>query len=140
MCIYFCKASCSTDGQLRIYEAPDVMNLSQWTLNVCMCTRILYKLYTLVHVHVHVHVYMLFSVPVCLHVYMCSIVECTCIYSNSNYMYMYMYMCILYGGVCVSTQHVLSCKPGTSCLSWNPSRQVCKLVLLDECKHWWRAE
>ena len=28
------QASCSTDGQLRIYEAPDVMNLSQWTLNV----------------------------------------------------------------------------------------------------------
>ena len=32
MCL---QASCSTDGQLRIYEAPDVMNLSQWTLNVC---------------------------------------------------------------------------------------------------------
>jgi nucleoporin SEH1 len=43
-------ASCSTDGQLRVYEAPDVMNLTQWSLN-----------------------------------------------------------------------HVLSCKPGTSCLSWNPS-------------------
>lgn len=44
-------ATCSTDGQLRIYEAPDVLNLSQWSL-----------------------------------------------------------------------MHVLSCKPGTSCLSWNPSR------------------
>ena len=28
------KATCSTDGQLRIYEAPDVMNLSQWSLLV----------------------------------------------------------------------------------------------------------
>lgn len=27
-------ATCSTDGQLRIYEAPDVMNLSQWSLLV----------------------------------------------------------------------------------------------------------
>ncbi|XP_064394460.1 nucleoporin SEH1-like [Halichondria panicea] len=44
-------ATCSTDGQLRIYEAPDVMNLSQWSL-----------------------------------------------------------------------MFALSCKPGTSCLSWNPSR------------------
>ncbi|KAK3927545.1 Nucleoporin SEH1 [Frankliniella fusca] len=25
-------ATCSTDGVIRIYEAPDVMNLSQWTL------------------------------------------------------------------------------------------------------------
>lgn len=25
-------ATCSTDGVVRIYEAPDVMNLSQWTL------------------------------------------------------------------------------------------------------------
>ena len=24
----------STDGQLRVYEAPDVMNLSQWSLMV----------------------------------------------------------------------------------------------------------
>ena len=28
------QATCSTDGQLRIYEAPDVMNLSQWSLLV----------------------------------------------------------------------------------------------------------
>lgn len=44
-------ATCSTDGMLRIYEAQDVMNLSQWSL-----------------------------------------------------------------------MHNLSCKPGSSCLSWNPSR------------------
>lgn len=25
-------ATCSADGVIRIYEAPDVMNLSQWTL------------------------------------------------------------------------------------------------------------
>lgn len=25
-------ATCSADGVVRIYEAPDVMNLSQWTL------------------------------------------------------------------------------------------------------------
>jgi nucleoporin SEH1 len=25
-------ATCSSDGVIRIYEAPDVMNLSQWTL------------------------------------------------------------------------------------------------------------
>lgn len=25
-------ATCSEDGVIRIYEAPDVMNLSQWTL------------------------------------------------------------------------------------------------------------
>lgn len=25
-------ATCSTDGVIRIYEAPDVMNISQWTL------------------------------------------------------------------------------------------------------------
>lgn len=25
-------ATCSADGYVRIYEAPDVMNLSQWTL------------------------------------------------------------------------------------------------------------
>ncbi|XP_065179451.1 nucleoporin SEH1-like [Sycon ciliatum] len=37
-------ATCSTDGYVRIYEAPDVMNLSQWTLmheisckNGCSC-------------------------------------------------------------------------------------------------------
>ena len=33
MCVCV-KATCSTDGQLRIYEAPDVMNLSQWSLLV----------------------------------------------------------------------------------------------------------
>ena len=33
MCI---QATCSTDGQLRIYEAPDVMNLSQWSLLVSL--------------------------------------------------------------------------------------------------------
>lgn len=26
-------ATCSADGVVRIYEAPDVMNLSQWSLN-----------------------------------------------------------------------------------------------------------
>lgn len=26
-------ATCSADGILRIYEAPDIMNLSQWTLS-----------------------------------------------------------------------------------------------------------
>lgn len=25
-------ATCSADGIIRIYEAPDIMNLSQWTL------------------------------------------------------------------------------------------------------------
>ena len=30
------QATCSTDGQLRIYEAPDVMNLSQWSLLVSL--------------------------------------------------------------------------------------------------------
>lgn len=25
-------ATCSADGYIRIYEAPDIMNLSQWTL------------------------------------------------------------------------------------------------------------
>ena len=25
-------ATCSSDGTVRIYEAPDVMNLSQWSL------------------------------------------------------------------------------------------------------------
>lgn len=25
-------ATCSADGFIRIYEAPDIMNLSQWTL------------------------------------------------------------------------------------------------------------
>ena len=25
-------ATCSTDGTVRIYEAPDIMNLSQWSL------------------------------------------------------------------------------------------------------------
>lgn len=29
MCV---QAMCSADGCVRIYEAPDVMNLSQWTL------------------------------------------------------------------------------------------------------------
>ncbi len=33
------QATCSTDGQLRIYEAPDVMNLSQWSLMVMSSTR-----------------------------------------------------------------------------------------------------
>ena len=28
------QATCSTDGHLRIYEAQDVMNLSQWQLTV----------------------------------------------------------------------------------------------------------
>jgi hypothetical protein len=27
-------ATCSSDGMLRVYEAPDVMNLSQWPLMV----------------------------------------------------------------------------------------------------------
>lgn len=26
-------ATCSADGMIRIYEAPDIMNLSQWTLS-----------------------------------------------------------------------------------------------------------
>lgn len=26
-------ATCSADGVIRIYEAPDIMNLSQWTLS-----------------------------------------------------------------------------------------------------------
>lgn len=26
-------ATCSVDGVIRIYEAPDIMNLSQWTLS-----------------------------------------------------------------------------------------------------------
>ena len=30
-----CQATCSTDGKLRIYEASDVMNLSQWQIMVC---------------------------------------------------------------------------------------------------------
>jgi len=32
--IYIVQATCSTDGMLRIYEAQDVMNLSQWSLTV----------------------------------------------------------------------------------------------------------
>lgn len=52
-------ATCSTDGKLRIYEAPDVMNLSQWPL-----------------------------------------------------------------------MHVLSCKPSTSCLSWNPSRAHRPMIVI----------
>ncbi|KAL5467666.1 hypothetical protein EMCRGX_G031929 [Ephydatia muelleri] len=52
-------ATCSTDGHLRIYEAQDVMNLSQWQL-----------------------------------------------------------------------MHDLTCKPGTSCLSWNPSRVHPPLIVV----------
>lgn len=52
-------ATCSSDGKVRIYEAPDVMNLSQWPL-----------------------------------------------------------------------MHVLSCKIGTSCLSWNPSRAHPPMIII----------
>ena len=32
--ICFVQATCSKDGTVRIYEAPDIMNLGQWQLQV----------------------------------------------------------------------------------------------------------
>lgn len=31
------QATCSKDGTVRIYEAPDIMNLSHWLLQVSDC-------------------------------------------------------------------------------------------------------
>lgn len=34
----FFQATCSKDGTVRIYEAPDIMNLSHWQLQVSGCS------------------------------------------------------------------------------------------------------
>lgn len=39
------QATCSKDGTVRIYEAPDIMNLSQWQLQVCFPYNIFLALY-----------------------------------------------------------------------------------------------
>lgn len=33
-------ATCSSDGIIRLYEAPDIMNLSQWTLSYDVACKI----------------------------------------------------------------------------------------------------
>lgn len=42
------QATCSKDGTVRIYEAPDIMNLSQWQLQVCFPYNIFLALFVFV--------------------------------------------------------------------------------------------
>ena len=37
-CFIIFQATCSKDGTVRIYEAPDIMNLSHWSLQVSGCS------------------------------------------------------------------------------------------------------